>query len=151
MDAGIPVLYCVCLSSKPLSTQSPLARQAGLALLSALNAAIAPVNDVCHNLTLSNVIRVALLEISGNYVDTVCKIPKQNPDRPDPPAMYSVTISAKPSGGIFEGIISRCSSSSKFELQGDVNRLNLYGNTSHCVESPFLKKICYCKDQHVGS
>ena len=145
MDAGIPVLYCVCLSSQPLSTQSPLARQAGLALLSALNVATAPVSDVCYTLTLSNVTRVALLEAGGCYFDTVCKPPKQNPDRPDPPAMYSVTISAKPSGGIFEGIISRCSSSSKFELQGDVNRLNLYGNSSHCVQSPFLKKICfYC-------
>ena len=151
MDAGIPVLYCVCLSSKPLSTQSPLARQAGLALLSALNAATAPVSDVCHNLTLSNVIRVALLEARGRYVDTVCKPKTHNPDRPDPPALYSVTISAKPSGGIFEGIIFRCSNSSKFELQGDVNRQNLYGNTSHCVQGPFLKKICYCKHQYVGS
>ena len=151
MEAGIPVLYCVCLSSQPLSTQSPLARQAGLALLSALNAATAPVSDMCHNLTLSIVTRVAVLETRGNYFDTVCEPQKQNPDRPDPPAMYSVTISAKPSGGIFEGIISRCNSFSKFELQGDVNRLNRYGNSSHCVESPFLKKICYCKDQHVGS
>ena len=68
MDAGIPVLYSVCLSSQPLSTQSPLARQAGLALLSALNAAIAPVNDVCHNMTLSNVSRVALLEARGLFL-----------------------------------------------------------------------------------
>ena len=79
MDAGIPVLYCVCLSSQPLSTQSPLARQAGLALLSALNVATAPVSDVCHNLTLSNVSRVALLEARGRYFDTVCKPQKTEP------------------------------------------------------------------------
>ena len=77
VDAGIPIPYCVCLSSRPLSTQSALAVEAGTALLAALNAAMANVTDVCHTMTLSYVTKFALLESQGSSFDDICESGKK--------------------------------------------------------------------------
>ena len=77
VDTGIPIAYCVCLSSRPLPTQYSLARQAGTALLADLNAAMANVTDVCHTMTLSYVTKFALLESQGSSFDDICESGKK--------------------------------------------------------------------------
>ena len=149
MDAGIPIPYCVCLSSRPLSTQSALAVEAGTALLAALNAAMANVTDVCHTMTLSYVTKFAVLESQGSSFDDICKSGKKK--NTNEPILYVATVIAKQNDAMFEGVLSKCHNSTGFNLEGEVSRLNLYGNTSHCVQSPYLKTICYCKDQRVGN
>ena len=141
MDAGIPVQYCVCLKDRPLSSTSSLALAAGAALLDALNAAQKDVADRCHALTLGLVTDLVQVDGGGRYLDLICD--GWLPDK----SLYRVTVSAQPSGAVFEATLSKCSRFTPFEMQGEVNRLNWYGNTSHCVrDDRILRKICFCKN-----
>lgn len=140
MDAGIPVQYCVCLKDRPLSPESSLALEAGVALMAALNAAQRDVTDECHALTLENVTDFVQVEGGGRYLDIICA--GWLPDK----SLYRVTVRAQPSGAVFEATMSKCSGFTPFEMQGEVTRLNWYGDTSQCVrQDRVLKKICFCK------
>lgn len=30
------------------------------------------------------------------------------------------------------------------KVEGDINRINRYGNTSYCMKTQLLRKYCYC-------
>ncbi|KAK7106027.1 uncharacterized protein [Littorina saxatilis] len=150
VDAGIPLPYCVCLTERPLLLHSPIALKAGIALVKALNTALteANVTDVCHTLKLSGLVKVMKLEGGGMYMKSFCN--GQNVNRRENAQnwlkMYRVTVVVTPNEALLEGYLVKCGNSMDFQLRGDVSRLNYYGNTSHCVDDPFFKKICYCKE-----
>ncbi|KAJ2950130.1 hypothetical protein O0L34_g11478 [Tuta absoluta] len=62
---------------------------------------------------------------------------------------YLVTVSVKPSGGVFEGTLLNYGHN--WTVRGDVSRLNLYGDQSLCVNDPRLKLYCYCVKDSVNS
>lgn len=56
-------------------------------------------------------------------------------------------MEALPSGAMFDATIRNFIAENSFRVIGDVNRINKYGNQSHCVGTPILRKYCYCLDQ----
>ena len=59
---------------------------------------------------------------------------------------YLLSIEVKPSNALFEATINYNTENSEMFLIGDISRLNLYGNQSHCIESAVLRKYCFCRD-----
>lgn len=54
-----------------------------------------------------------------------------------------LTVMTQPGDGHFQGTVSKVADE-RFEVQGPIIRMNLYGNSSWCVDSYVLKPICYC-------
>ena len=59
---------------------------------------------------------------------------------------YVVTFTLEPGDGFFEAIV-RHSTLLGYKVQGNIARVNMYHNTSACVDDTFLKNYCYCKNQ----
>uniref|UniRef100_T1KBP5 Uncharacterized protein n=1 Tax=Tetranychus urticae TaxID=32264 RepID=T1KBP5_TETUR len=64
-----------------------------------------------------------------------------------------VTISANPSNGVFQAQLYLKnttnldnSSIDDWILEGDISRLNAYGNQSLCINDRVLQKYCYCRE-----
>jgi hypothetical protein len=60
-------------------------------------------------------------------------------------AKYSVIFETMPNGAIFDGMVIHNKKTNKFQLIGLISRVNLYGSTSKCMQSNFLKNYCYCR------
>ena len=60
---------------------------------------------------------------------------------------YSIIFETSPNNAIFDGLVTLKNKSDErnFELLGTISRINMYGNTSRCLENHFLKNYCYCK------
>ena len=56
---------------------------------------------------------------------------------------YRVTVEAVPNG-MFEGMVREYAQKGTLKVVGDVNRISKYGNQSECLNSPILRKYCYC-------
>ena len=59
---------------------------------------------------------------------------------------YLITIEVKPSKALFEATVDYNTENSEISLIGDISRINLYRNQSHCIKNAFLQKYCFCKD-----
>ena len=59
---------------------------------------------------------------------------------------YIVTFMVEPGDGFFEATV-RHSTLLGYKVQGNIARVNMYHNTSACVDDAFLKNYCYCKNQ----
>lgn len=59
---------------------------------------------------------------------------------------YVIVAEVHPSGAVLEGTVNYNMESKTCSVSGDVNRINRYGNQSHCVHSVLLEKYCFCKD-----
>lgn len=58
---------------------------------------------------------------------------------------YTVLFEASPSDGIFESRLLYDQTTKKFELHSDILRINLYGQTSACIQDKYeLRSFCYC-------
>jgi len=60
-----------------------------------------------------------------------------------------LVVSVDPSDAKFRGQLTRninIVSSSDWKVNGEVDRINKYGNQSHCVDQVLLKPFCYCSD-----
>jgi len=55
-----------------------------------------------------------------------------------------VVVSVDPSDAIFRAqlLITK----KKWKVIGEVDRINKYGNQSHCIDQRLLKPFCYCFD-----
>lgn len=66
--------------------------------------------------------------------------------------VYSVIFRTSPNDAIFDGpvFVEHVNNSGqinmKFQYQGTIERINLYGGTSKCIADNKLKPICYCKN-----
>jgi hypothetical protein len=58
---------------------------------------------------------------------------------------YLIQVYVKPGNAFFESTV-KSSGNKKFEVIGDISRINKYGNQSHCIQNSFLEKYCFCKD-----
>jgi hypothetical protein len=58
---------------------------------------------------------------------------------------YLIQIYVKPGKAFFESTI-KSFDSKKFEVNGDISRINRYSNQSRCIKNSFLEKYCYCRN-----
>ena len=65
---------------------------------------------------------------------------------------YSIIFETEPNSAIFDGLVVTDSKAKEgFSVIGKISRVNLYGSTSNCMESYFLKNYCYCRSYHNGT
>ena len=74
---------------------------------------------------------------------------------------YIVTVETIPGGGVFEATVrvnenwektidqkaKSKANSQDVSIEGSISRLNLYGNSSWCMDDAQLRIYCYCKNQ----
>ncbi len=58
----------------------------------------------------------------------------------------TVTFTTLPGGALFECTVRCWMARDMCEVMGDISRINLYVDQSHCVHNRNLKKMCFCKD-----
>lgn len=62
---------------------------------------------------------------------------------------YTVLFEVAPSGGIFESRILYNRATERVQVNNDILRINLYGQTSACIQDKYeLRSFCYCISYH---
>lgn len=62
---------------------------------------------------------------------------------------YTVLFEVSPSGGIFESRLLYHQQTKAIQLNDDILRINLYGQTSACIQDKYeLRSFCYCISYH---
>ena len=125
-DAGILPHWCSCLQKNALvPIDSDLSDNVAESLVAQLNNILSPVSHLCARLSL----------------DRVTQILNKTTDGLD---LYQVTLFTKPGEGQFEATMTFDSDKSSVNLEGEISRINAYGNQSICVKKSLLKKYCFC-------
>uniref|UniRef100_T1KAW5 Uncharacterized protein n=1 Tax=Tetranychus urticae TaxID=32264 RepID=T1KAW5_TETUR len=154
-DALIPMEFCLCLKRHNFPVDSQLAQTASNALITKLNQALSDYNNICHELSLKSIYRSevskthilvrALYIVLKHIVDLIVRLPGES-------NRVEVTISAKPSDGVFQAQLYLKNTTNldnsdidDWVLEGDISRLNAYGNQSSCIDDRVLRKYCYCR------
>jgi predicted deacetylase len=57
---------------------------------------------------------------------------------------FLIQVIVKPGEGLFESTV-KSFDNKRFEVIGDISRINSYGNQSHCIHNSFLERYCFCK------
>jgi hypothetical protein len=60
--------------------------------------------------------------------------------------LYRVMVQVMPSKALFEGTVEVTAWSKQGYIVGDVNRINRYGNQSHCITDSIVQLYCFCTD-----
>jgi hypothetical protein len=58
---------------------------------------------------------------------------------------YLIQVLVKPGKALFESTV-KSFYNKRYEIIGDISRINRYGNQSHCIHNSFLERYCYCND-----
>ncbi|PSN37412.1 hypothetical protein C0J52_21222 [Blattella germanica] len=137
-DAGIPDDYCICARETKLSNNDTRVKRAAIDLVIYINTVLLGKTirqGLCAPLQLSSILSAYLVSLGP-------KAAKPEGFR----VMYRVVIEVSPSKGQFEGTIELDAWREKGRVIGDVNRLNIYGQQSHCIADKLLRFYCYCAD-----
>ena len=63
--------------------------------------------------------------------------------------LYTILFELSPSGGIFESRVLYNRFNETFQVNNDILRINLYGQTSACIQDKYeLRSFCYCISYH---
>ncbi len=172
-DAGIGSHWCSCLKRSELQVNS-YTQQIAQDFVRFLNDdLLAPVKDICEELTLKQTSKIYLLEAQGSLTEK-----EKSKDRPIRTSLlqrflniftgpsllgsvkvtthyeqYQLIVETMPNRALFEAtiVIERdLSNSNNYVVKIDKNlisRINKYGNQSKCVHDryPDLRKYCLCK------
>ena len=52
----------------------------------------------------------------------------------------------KPGHALFEIVLRGYDNNTRFEVIGEITRINLYGKQAHCLNDKLLNNYCFCKD-----
>lgn len=128
-QAQIPEFLCSCRANATIelsATDLKIINQAAQFLVRHINEVLlGDYKDICVPLQLK---RISDAEVVDSKL-----------------AKYSVIFETIPNGAIFDGMVVRKNVTDNFELVGLISRVNLYGSTSKCMQSYFLKNYCYCR------
>ncbi|XP_015784904.1 uncharacterized protein LOC107362375 [Tetranychus urticae] len=136
-DALIPMEFCLCLKRHNFPVDSQLAQIVSTALVTRLNQALFEFNNLCYELSLKDVHSVKIVRLPGES---------------NPSDRVEVTLSVNPSNGLFQAQLYLKNATNlnnsgidDWILEGDVSRLDSYGNQSSCINDRVLRKYCYCR------
>lgn len=139
-SAGIPPKYCPCSRSTPRDTSLPVIKDLATASVDYINdVKLKSHTHLCIPLELKTIIRS---EVEKLYVPP--KSAQVNFTH-----LYTVAFEVSPSGGTFESRIFYHEKTKRTQLQGEILRINLYGQTSACIQDKYeLRSFCYCISYH---
>ena len=157
-SVGIKDHWCPCLKFSEVDKNSTIVTEAAEAIVKYINGeilgVIAEAKRKCSKLRLSNITRAGLkapsdavqkfVSTSRNEKCDECgvvtgKKPKEGK------LEYELVFSVEPSKGMFEAKVAK--NKAGWIVDGDISRINLYGNQPKCVQDkhPNLRKYCFCK------
>jgi len=137
-EAGIPDEYCICAREKQLSTNDTRVKTAARDLVAYINSDLlgSTINrGVCSPVHLKHILSAQMLFLGAHIAQ-----PKGFR------VLYRVTVQVMPSNALFEGTVEANAWNRQGYIVGDVNRINRYGNQSHCVSDKIVQLYCYCTD-----
>lgn len=135
--------YCPCSRSTPRDTSLPVIKELAKASVDYINhVKLKSHAHLCLPLELKTIIRS---EVEKLYISTKpSSTPKNNFTH-----LYTVAFEVSPSGGTFESRIFYHETTKQIQLQGEILRINLYGQTSACIQDKYeLRSFCYCISYH---
>ena len=142
-EAGIPDEYCICAREKQLSTNDTRVKTAARDLVAYINSDLlgSTINrKVCSPLRLRHILSAQILSLGAHIAQ-----PKGFR------VLYRVMVQVMPSNALFEGTVEKDAWNKQGNIVGDVNRINRYGNQSHCVSDKIVQLYCYCTDLPGGT
>lgn len=133
-EARIPDLYCLCQLQQVTEVEPNLTQQIATRFVQQLTSILPP--DLCEPLQLKRV-HSALLYRSPGLLHQLVRT--QN---------LELVLEVSPSGAIFRTSLRQnlFSQWSPVTRHLEIERLNLYGNQSACIDDRTLRKYCFCKD-----
>uniref|UniRef100_A0AC35TFW5 Sulfatase domain-containing protein n=1 Tax=Rhabditophanes sp. KR3021 TaxID=114890 RepID=A0AC35TFW5_9BILA len=147
--SNIPTTYCPCQIETPLEIES--ASKEATELIKLLNEMLrnftnfteAPPKYSCSPFELEK-IRFASISIPPKSLifdhHLKRKIISNNAT-----ASYRLLLKMKqPSGALIEAVLDKDFKTNTYTINGLIERLNKYGNTSHCINDAEMRKLCYC-------
>ncbi|XP_066911454.1 uncharacterized protein [Clytia hemisphaerica] len=160
-EAGILEHWCPCIQYEPMSIESELSKILAVKLIGLMNKKLQRLKatkKLCEPVSLSRIIRVQ--QITTN--DHVRKFSKSfrkgcdgcgarmEDDKKYTSDSYEVVLETGPnSAAYFEATLVQNIRTREITVNGDISRINKYGNQPHCIaeEFPHLRQYCYCKQQ----
>ncbi|KAL4238482.1 hypothetical protein ACF0H5_003190 [Mactra antiquata] len=148
-DANIPDHYCVCYRVTPVNvTSDTMVPKIAVAIVEKINSYLKNVPD-CAVLSLSRIIDVRKMSealtldhvVKKHFWSKAVVIPQSS----DTFSRYKAAIETKPGLAQFYASIN-VDSNETIVISDDIDRINKYGNQSHCIEDHLLHPFCYCKD-----
>ncbi|KAL4226389.1 hypothetical protein ACF0H5_014372 [Mactra antiquata] len=148
-DANIPDHYCVCYRVTRVNIHSDtMVPRIAEAIVEKINSILKSSPD-CAVLSLSKIIDVRKMSEALTLDHVVKKhfwskeiVIKQSSDTF---SRYTTVIETKPGLAQFYASIN-IDSNDNIVISDDIDRINKYGNQSHCIEDHLLNPFCYCKD-----
>lgn len=137
-QAGIPDEYCICARERQLNTNDGRVKTAARDLVGYINSDLlgGTINQgLCSPLNLKHILSAQMLSLGLQVAQ-----PKGLR------VMYRVMVQVTPSNALFEGTLEVDAWSKRGSMVGDVNRINRYGNQSHCITDSIMQLYCYCTD-----
>lgn len=159
-EAGVKEHWCPCIDYEAVDTTSDIAMKVSSRLVEAITKKLkddARSNQLCEMVELSKILRVQKMKTNkkvqqfyGSFRKGCdgCGI-KLSRDKQFTSDSYEIVIETKHGSALFEATLVMDRASKMITINGDISRINMYGNQPHCVakETPHLRKFCYCKDQ----
>ncbi|XP_053214189.1 uncharacterized protein LOC128397485 [Panonychus citri] len=138
-DALIPMEFCLCLRRHSVPVNSTLARHLSSVVIDHLNHLLSEYID-------SN----TCLPLSLKKIHSFKKV--IDPDDNNKTKRFETLISMHPSNGFVQAQLLRAEDSKngkddRWVVEGDVSRIDVYGNQSICIKDEILRKYCYCRVQ----
>jgi hypothetical protein len=137
-NAGIPDEYCICAKETQLRPSDERVKAVARDLVAYINSDLlgGPIDQkVCSPLSLNRILSAQMLALGPH-------VARPRGFR----VLYRVMVEAMPSKALFEGTIEVNAWSKQGNIVGDVNRINRYGNQSHCVTDSIVQLYCFCTD-----
>ncbi|KAL3191689.1 hypothetical protein MRX96_059579, partial [Rhipicephalus microplus] len=145
-DTGMEKQWCSCLSRTAISTSMRPVPQVAEAVVRYINLILKPYAPLCA--------RLRLKRVDSAYAHTI-EDPRDSVSykplwfeqlfpfsRRRDVREYTVSLVTTPGEAVFEATARVFGNA--VTVMGDVLRISLYGNTSHCVPTMPFRKFCYC-------
>lgn len=155
-SAGIAEHYCPCVKWKEIDTRGDHVHGSAKAVVDHVNNLTAsnPLgSSLCSRLQLHEVLsayqKIASVKVAQylGSADVHGRRPVFSRDSTTfDKCLYHVQLRTVPGKGLFEASVSF--DGDKYQVIGDISRINLYGEQPRCIldKSPHLRKYCLCKD-----
>ncbi|XP_021941338.1 uncharacterized protein LOC110840547 isoform X2 [Zootermopsis nevadensis] len=137
-QAGIPDEYCICARETQLNSNDERVKTAARDLVAYINSDLlgdAINRGLCSPLNLKHILSAQMLALGPQVAQ-----PKGFR------VLYRVMVQVMPSDALLEGTLEVDAWSKRGNTVGDVNRINRYGNQSHCITDTIMQLYCYCTD-----
>ncbi|CAG9818667.1 unnamed protein product [Phaedon cochleariae] len=132
-DASIEQHWCTCTGHHYVSPKNALVVLVAQFIVDEINEIVntASKSYLCDVLTIEKIITAGM---SDSYVD----------EKNETVRYFLIMIETNPNA-MFEATVKSYIGVDKYELMGEISRIDRYADVSRCIQNGSLKKYCYCK------